>query len=169
MIENAFKWAPWSDHKPKHDVCSHVNIFPNRCPSLYWQSKSCAKYKICSAKPHSTLIRVADLRNGNQWNENLINELFSLAEICSITSIQIRKEPCQDRWMWQFTNKCVFTVKSAYHAQVQNLSSSAASSSSSLNVVSTTTWKDLWKTQCMPKVRNFLWKSLHNKWHLGWI
>lgn len=125
-------------------------------------------HKFSSAKPsHSDLIWVTDLKHENYWNDALINELFNPAEVSAIKSIQIREAPCQDRWVWKFTSKGMFSVKYAYHAQVQNSHSMVASSSCSLGGVSTTSWKSLWNISFMPKVCNFLWKTLHNRLSVG--
>lgn len=40
-----------------------------------------------------------DLRQGEQWNDNLLNEFFKEVDISAIKAIQIRKAPCQNRWV----------------------------------------------------------------------
>lgn len=62
-------------------------------------------HKVSSANPSSSLefLWVLDLNHGNHWNVSLMNEFFSPVEISVIKSIQIRDEPYQDRWVWQFT------------------------------------------------------------------
>lgn len=103
------------------------------------------------------------LREGEQWNEQLLNELFTLVESAAIKRIPIREGTCPDRWVWQYTNKGTFTIKSAYHAQIFAKQSRSSSSSSTSMGGSAKTWKGLWNTAFMPKIRKFLWKALHNK------
>lgn len=51
--------------------------------------------KIIYPKPQNTIINlVADLRQGEHWNDRLLKELFSQAEILTIKEIQIRDNSC---------------------------------------------------------------------------
>lgn len=112
---------------------------------------------------------VTDLRQGEQWNEELLDELFTPVEVefAVIKRIPIREGKCHDRWVWQCTGKCNFTVKSAYHIQTSVEQSKASSSSSASMRVSAKIWKGLWNIGFTPKIRNFMWKDLHNKVQVG--
>lgn len=71
---------------------------------------------------------------GQNWNEVLLNDLFSIGEIAAIKNVQIRDAPCQDRWVWRFIGRGTFSVKYTYHAQVNDSVSINASPSSSNSV-----------------------------------
>ena len=87
----------------------------------------------------------------------------SQSTLFQIFHVPVREVPCHDIWIRQYTNTNTFSVKSAYHSQIQE----AHSEASSLAIISTKTWKNLWNTPFMRKVRNFLWRALHNKLPFG--
>lgn len=88
----------------------------------------------------------------NQWDIDLINDIFNVRDADLILSIPLRQE---DAYYW-FQNKekmGVFTVKSAYRAmrdqQVPNTSQNIS------NV-----WKKMWVLKLPPKVKHFIWRAL---------
>lgn len=72
--------------------------------------------------------------------------------LLQLKKIQIRDVPCQDRWIWKYTKRGIFSVRSTYHTQI---------------TASNMSWKQLRQIPFMPKVRNFLRKALHNKVWVG--
>lgn len=99
---------------------------------------------------------MSDLRQGKEWNEHFLDEFFNPVEFVAIKVIPIREGSCEDRWVWQLTTKGNFTAKSAYHVQISAEQLRASSSSSSSLGVSKKTWKGLWSSALMPKIKNFL-------------
>lgn len=58
-------------------------------------------YEIMSDNLQNSLVNlVADLKQGEQWNDHL-DEFFTQAAISAIKDIQIREVPSQNRWVWQ--------------------------------------------------------------------
>lgn len=99
---------------------------------------------------------MSDLRQGEERNEHFLDELFNPVESVAIKMIPIREGSCQDRWVWQLTTKGNFTATSAYHVQISAKQLRTSSSSSSSLGVSKKTWKGLWSSALMPKIKNFL-------------
>jgi hypothetical protein len=78
-----------------------------------------------------------------------------------------------DLLAWHYGKKGVFSVKSAYHTlddvkrrearrQYGGSSSSAGSSGSAHGQGAGFEWKKIWRLNCPPKVRHFLWRFSHN-------
>jgi len=74
----------------------------------------------------------------------------------------------EDFIAWHYDNKGLFSVKSAYHVledeeqmkkQKQQGESNIGSRTSDANAVF---WKKLWRLQCPPTVRRFLWRLAQN-------
>ena len=64
--------------------------------------------------------------------------------------------------MWHYSRKGISTVKSTYHIQQRDRSSSSSS-----QCVSEMVWENLWRILFMPKVCNFLCRILHNDIAVG--
>ena len=57
-------------------------------------------HKVQSPKPQNTTLNyVADLRQGKQWNDSLLHELFSPMEIAAIKNVLVTEAQCHDRWI----------------------------------------------------------------------
>ena len=55
-------------------------------------------HKIKSPKPQNTTLNpVANLSQGKQWNDSLLNKLFNPMEIAAIKNVQVREAPYHDR------------------------------------------------------------------------
>lgn len=89
----------------------------------------------------ATVSLVADLKQGKQWNEQFLDELFSTVKFAAVKMIPIREWICHDRWVCQYTSKGNFIVILAYHVQTF-VEQPGANSSSLLSMgVSAKTWK----------------------------
>lgn len=46
-----------------------------------------------------------------------LSSLLNTREVNEIKKIQVRGPPCQDKWVWHYSRKGIFTIKLAYHIQ----------------------------------------------------
>ncbi|KAL0349988.1 UNVERIFIED_CONTAM: hypothetical protein Sradi_4148000 [Sesamum radiatum] len=69
-------------------------------------------------------IHVSDLLDSSKegWNDELIDFLFFLEDANLIKSIQIGWFPLSDSRFWHYDRRGIFSVKSAYHVALNNLS-----------------------------------------------
>lgn len=104
----------------------------------------------------SEIIRVSNLFNSdrNGWDIDYLKELFTQEEVERILKIPISNSQQEDRWMWLEDNKGQYTVKSGY--RLLSRSFPQFSSGNGFN------WLKLWNLAIPPKVKNFLWRVLHN-------
>jgi hypothetical protein len=66
---------------------------------------------------------------------------------------------------WHFDKKGCFSVKSAYRVHrdvVKRNSNHGAMGGAASSAGTGEFWKKLWKMDCMPKVKHFLWRLSHN-------
>ncbi|KAG6647541.1 hypothetical protein CIPAW_07G085700 [Carya illinoinensis] len=93
------------------------------------------------------------------WKQELVQAIFSQEEAKSICSIPISVKGMGDKTIWGLSEKGIFTVKSAYHADLgiknQNMGETSSGDQS----------KGLWGRLCRltssGKVKLFLWKALN--------
>jgi len=100
------------------------------------------------------------------WDSQLIRDFFWEEDAANVLSIPGRVDR-EDFIAWHY-DKGLFSVKSAYHVledeeqmkkQKQQGESNIGSRTSDANAVF---WKKLWRLQCPPKVRQFLWRLAQN-------
>lgn len=67
--------------------------------------------------PDCNLIQVSDLFDPNNkcWKSNVVTDLFSDLEASLIISLPISQRLPEDRVIWHFDKKGLFSIKSAYH------------------------------------------------------
>jgi hypothetical protein len=107
----------------------------------------------------SKVSELIDPTNGT-WDERLIRDNFCEQDIGLILTILVF-EDTSDEWAWHFDDKGMFSVKSAYRLQRQlvDVWLGKPECSDPRNIFK---WKDIWRTECTPKVRQFLWCISHN-------
>ncbi|XP_059635646.1 uncharacterized protein LOC132277822 [Cornus florida] len=89
-------------------------------------------------------------------NLPLLFQLFHADVVHAIWSISFSLRGCVDRQVWAFTNHGNFSVKSAYHVAF-SLSDHPVNRS----FVNPKCLTFIWKCQCLPKVKYFLWQCVH--------
>jgi ribonuclease HI len=97
-----------------------------------------------------------DLR---KWKEDLISEIFVQDEAKLIQSIPLSPFPAEDHITWSGTKNGIFSMRSAYFLEMENLASKHGSSSRSDTGKE---WKECWRLNVPNTVKLFLWKALHN-------
>ncbi|XP_055959779.1 uncharacterized protein LOC130014847 [Mercurialis annua] len=94
-----------------------------------------------------------------QWDEVLIRQLFIPADVSLILSIPLPYIAVPDRLLWKHTRHGQYTVKSGYYVAASSYLDPTPAGYNSLRSVN---WQQLWNISIPPKVRLFLWRSLHN-------
>jgi hypothetical protein len=90
----------------------------------------------------------------NWWNLPVIEQLFPADIVEQICSIAISPRCMQDRVIWAGTKTGHFSVKSAYHLEMERHSSTQGINSSAALV--TPLWKKLWELHLPRNVLLFL-------------
>lgn len=99
-----------------------------------------------------------------QWDTQLLNQIFCQEDVKIIRSIPVHAE-LEDVVGWHFDDKGIFSVKSAYKvhraSEARRQNRNMVSGSGGRNAP-TEFWRKLWKTDCAPKIKHFLWRLSHN-------
>ncbi|KAL6138049.1 hypothetical protein ACLB2K_063335 [Fragaria x ananassa] len=105
-------------------------------------------------------LRVYDLIDPDtgDWNVWLLNELFMGNEVDNIAQIALSNGVGEDRMVWHFDNKGLYSVKSGYHvARMTNQQGNITSTSDS-NSGTKALYKRIWGSIAPPKVRMHAWR-----------
>jgi hypothetical protein len=94
-----------------------------------------------------------------KWKGVFISEIFSEEEAMLIKCIPLSPFPAEDRIIWSGTKNGIFSVRSAYFLEMENLGSKCGSSS---QPAVGTDWKECWSLNVPNVVKLFLWKAFHN-------
>ncbi|KAL4347997.1 hypothetical protein GQ457_17G012790 [Hibiscus cannabinus] len=89
----------------------------------------------------------------NQWNQDLIVQHFSPAEVRSIIAIPLPSTPEPDFHVWTGELSGLYTVRSGYKLLLP---------SSPVSDVSRNICKKIWQTSCPSKLKICAWKVTHN-------
>ncbi|KAJ0075170.1 hypothetical protein Patl1_34400 [Pistacia atlantica] len=128
-----------------------------------WQDKwlpSASSFKIQSQcldmDPEAKVATLIDPQS-KSWKLDLLKDLFSESEVDIICRIPISIFNRPDKIVWRCAKNGLFSVKSAYHLQVESQISSRGQSSSAAN--DNKKWKKLWKLPITNAEKLFLWKA----------
>ncbi|XP_061999558.1 uncharacterized protein LOC133716939 [Rosa rugosa] len=101
--------------------------------------------------------RVSDLltREG-RWNEELVYQVCHGDDVPSILSIPLSSRRVNDRWIWHFDTKGLFSVKSAYRLLMEEVRTEVVPDQIR------NSWKKLWSATLPGTAKIFLWKVLSN-------
>lgn len=114
-----------------------------------------SRSQIFSPKPpHCDLVLVEDLIDESK-NRNipLLSHLFSDVEVQSILSLSLSFRLPNDKLIWHYDRKGIFSVKSAYQVTRDWIQSRREAASSSSANSSGEAWKKLWAARVPPKVK----------------
>jgi hypothetical protein len=98
-------------------------------------------------------------RDTKRWKDDLISNIFLEDEAKMIRSMPLSPFPVEDRLIWRGTRNGVFSVRSAYFLEMENLISQRGSSSSPEKRME---WKECWNLNVPNVTKHFLWKALQN-------
>ena len=90
-----------------------------------------------------------------QWDEDLLQGLFSSQEVELITSIPLCRTYSEDKLIWPYTSSGNYTVKSSYNflATAETGQTTTANLRQDGGI-----WKLVWSLSVPNKVTNFLWQ-----------
>jgi hypothetical protein len=94
------------------------------------------------------------------WNFQLVRSIFPSEEADQICKVAISPLQNADIQIWNGTSTFVFLVKSVYHLEIQRQSRSKGECSSAR--VDKGVWKEIWKLEVPPAVKNFWWRVCQN-------
>lgn len=114
----------------------------------------------------SLVTRVSDLIDPvtGDWDHDLIKDIFWEQDVQDILAIPVHIGQ-EDIIAWHFDKKGMFLVKSAYHTlhdRATRASKKQKGESSSAHQGKKLDWNQVWKLNCAPRVRHFLWRLAHN-------
>jgi hypothetical protein len=94
-----------------------------------------------------------------QWKGNLVSKIFFEEEAKVIKSIPISPITTKDKFIWLCTKNGIFSVRSAYHLKMENVSNLCSEGSTPANSFA---WRDCWNLKVSNVVKMFLWRALNN-------
>jgi hypothetical protein len=93
----------------------------------------------------------------NWWNIPLIEHIFPAGTVERICSIPICPSSQEDQMIWAGTKSGLFSVRSAYHMEVERRIRNRGSSSTDPSSVSL--WKRIWSLKVPRSITLFLWRA----------
>jgi hypothetical protein len=90
------------------------------------------------------------------WDFNRISNSFSAEDthrICEMVISPLRQE---DKLVWNGAKNGIFTVKTAYHLEMERRQNQIGESSSAMQTREF--WKSLWRRDISPALKNFAWR-----------
>jgi hypothetical protein len=106
--------------------------------------------------------KVADLIDVDSgwWNIELIHRIFLPEEAAAICSLALSPHGLPDKLFWQGTPHGNFTVRSAYHLELDRRARQAGECSTPYSAREA--WSKIWKLHVPGVVRHFLWRLCTN-------
>jgi hypothetical protein len=95
-----------------------------------------------------------------RWNKNLIEATFSREEAKVIKNIPLSPLLPRDKLIWKGTHNGVFTVRGAYHGEVER--QSLVKGDCSNPGKNEEAWRVCWKLNIPNAAKMFLWRACHN-------
>ena len=95
------------------------------------------------------------------WDCDLVQQTFWPQDASLILSLPIF-EDLEDEWACHFEEKGSFSVKSAYRLQCQLEAIASHGQQGSLSSHGSFDWNAIWKLECPPKFKQFVWRIAHN-------
>lgn len=90
-----------------------------------------------------------------EWNSLLMEDLFTKEEAETIMSIPLSLRQLEDKYVWHFDKRGIYSVRSGYHlAQFHGTFRLRASTSSGEHSASEGVWRRLWRANVPPKVKS---------------
>jgi ribonuclease HI len=120
--------------------------------------------RILSPRGNAIYTKVSELIDPvtEQWDEDLLKDLFSTVDVGRILQIPLNNRGFDDFVAWGFSKHGRYTVRSGYYLQWKfqfgaTTNQLALPGSSALNPV----WKILWRLRIPSKIKIFAWRALH--------
>lgn len=91
-----------------------------------------------------------------KWDTNKLGAVFDKEDINLIMRMPTKKN-LEDKWIWHFDKKGLYSVKSGYKAYINTIIRESSSSENNMQK----TWEKLWRLKVPNKVKSFCWRALH--------
>ncbi|CAL8095625.1 unnamed protein product [Prunus armeniaca] len=101
--------------------------------------------------------------DSKSWNLTPIQDSITDEEKLVVQLIPIGNGREEDRLVWPGEKNSRFSVRSGYHyihALQVEVAARKASTSSRIDPL---VWKNIWKAEVPPKIKNFLWRATHDR------
>ncbi|KAH0992419.1 hypothetical protein GBA52_003902 [Prunus armeniaca] len=119
-------------------------------------------YLQASVDPNTRVETLIDW-DSKSWNLTPIQASITDEEKLAIQLIPIGNGKEEDRLVWPGEKNGRFSVRSGYHCihalQVETTTRKASTSSR----IDPLVWKNIWKAEVSPKIKNFLWRVTHDR------
>ncbi|CAN6554430.1 unnamed protein product [Malus baccata var. baccata] len=100
--------------------------------------------------------------NGSgDWEVDFLKPFVVDDEIKAILEIPLGDPTLKDRLVWPFEKKGAYSVKSGYHWALSRTHVHRNLHPHRSDMIPTQLWKCMWSLKVPPKIRVFMWKSLH--------
>jgi hypothetical protein len=111
---------------------------------------------------NSPISRVSDiitLQPTEDWNTDIIDQVFFPFERDQIKKIPLIKEQTEDQLMWPHTKDGSYSVKSGYN-MIKLWQDNANSAPTTTNNLDIKLWKTLWSLHTIPRHKVLLWRII---------
>ncbi|KAK9666078.1 hypothetical protein RND81_14G158900 [Saponaria officinalis] len=99
---------------------------------------------------------VSDFIRDNEWDKVRLLQCVCEAEAMDVMNIPLCQTVEDDELIWHYARDGIYSVKSGHAFILRDRDQCMASSS---NNTKDPLWRDMWRLNVQPKVRNFLWRS----------
>ncbi|KAK4258076.1 hypothetical protein QN277_007576 [Acacia crassicarpa] len=104
--------------------------------------------------------KVSDLISNGSWNLSPIAPFIAEDVKDAIYAIPISDNGLEDKLIWTHSSNGAYTVKAGYQVEKSKRSDRSSRAGPSC-VISPQCWKSIWCIKVIPRVQNFLWRSLN--------
>ncbi|KAM2620934.1 hypothetical protein TB2_025760 [Malus domestica] len=95
------------------------------------------------------------------WEVDFLKPFVVEEEIKAILEIPLGDPTLKDRLVWHFEKNGAYSVKSGYHWALSRTHIHRNLNPHRSDMIPTQLWKCMWSLEVPPKIRVFMWKSLH--------
>lgn len=105
--------------------------------------------------------RVIDLIDWNvgQWDRDKVTNFFLPCDAEIILQLRLVDPLIPDKLSWYYTKNGLFTVRSAYHLQLDRRDMANDAVGQAVGDAQDCDGKDLWKVKVPPRVKEFIWRA----------
>lgn len=109
----------------------------------------------------SLLVKSLICLDNGEWDIDFLKPFMAEAEFEAILEMHIGDPTLRDRLVWPYEKRGTYLVKSGYHwALTRNQSQRSLNSHTSATILGAL-WKIVWNLEVPPKLKCFIWKTLH--------
>ena len=114
------------------------------------------------AGTRSTKVSSLICQNSKTWDIDFLQPFLTAEECTTIKEIPIGNPQRNDRLIWAANRNRCYSIKSGYYWMQLNSLAARDHRLPAVRSVPEKLWKVLWRVKVPPKVRHFLWSTIHN-------